>query len=260
MMPNSSPLELSPLVQSVQFLRGVSSRASLCIPAFYFFLGSRFAQSDPSMKENYPLAVSANYIEFASLNTLTLSCRKAFDHATVGLTGCRFSKISDSLLLEHAQYWANNSDNSVDDAVSALKLLKEFFRRCSQHENRLLSAETKLQKRIGLLKQHANRTAAHLSLENYEIHLLDLAHFTASLCLVGEIIRSFDAKCIGKRYYEEVEIGAHEAAKQLFPMLDSPRLFDGINIEQQAGSCWRLPQDTGLQMLLDRLPNAIGWF
>ena len=223
-------------------------------------MGSQCAQGDTSIKKTYSLAVSAKYIEFSSLNALTLSCRKAFDHAASGLTGGRFSKISDELLFEHAQYWAKKSERSVDDAASALKLLREFFRRCSQQTSRLLGANTLLQKRIGLLKQHADRAAAHLSLENYEIHLYDLAHFTASLCLVGEIIRSFDDPHMAPNYYNQVEIGAHNAAKQLFPMLATPRLFEGIDIGQQARNCWRFSEQEGLHMLLEQLPYAISWF
>ncbi|MEQ1739623.1 MAG: hypothetical protein ABL884_06925 [Methyloglobulus sp.] len=260
LMPNGSPLQLSPLTQSIQFLRGVSSRASLCIPAFHFFVGSQYAQEDVSIKEKYSLAVSASYIEFSSMNTITLSCRKAFDHDKKGLTGAKFSKISDNLLLEHAQYWAKNSGRPVEDASAALKFLREFFRICSQHSSRLLQANTSLQKRIGILKQHADRAAAHLSLENYEIHLYDLAHFTASLCLVGEIIRSFDAQHMGNNYFNQVEIGSYEAAKELFPMLGTPRLFKSVDIERQAIGCWRFGEKEGLHMLLEQLPYAISWF
>lgn len=92
------------------------------------------------------------------------------------------------------------------------------------------------------------------------MHLYDLAHFTASLCLVGEIIRGFDAQHMGSNYYNQVEIAAHEAAKQLFPMLTTPRLFGTVNIEQQAKCCWRIGEQEGLHMLLEQLPYAISWF
>ncbi len=255
------PLELSPVTQSVQFLRGVGSRASLCIPAFHFFLGSLFAQEDERIKRDHSLAVAASYIEFSSLNTLTLSCRKVFDHAASGLTGARFSKISDEVLIEHAEYWAKTSKQPVENALCALKTLRVFFRICSQPSNRLLQASTtSLPKRIGLLKQHADRAAAHLSLESYEIHLHDLAHFTASLSLIGEIIRSFDVQHMDSSYFNQIELGAHKAAKQQFPMLSTPRLFENVDIVQQAKACWQFGEQEGLHMLLEEIPYAISWF
>lgn len=262
MVAVAPPIELSPLNQSIQFLRGVNSRASPCIPAFYFFVGALFAQENSGIKqkENHDNAVAASYLEFASINTLTLSCRKAFDHAPNGLTGAKFAKISDELLLEHAQYWSKRSDQPLEDATAALKFLRRFFQLCSQQPNKLLQAETSMQKRIGLLKQHADRAAAHLSLESYEIHIFDLAHFTASLTLVGEIIRSFDAPFMGSNYFNGVDAGGHKAAKNLFPQLASPRLFGKMDITEQARGCWRFGENEGLHMLMEQIPYATSWF
>lgn len=259
MKASGPPIEISPLTKSVQFLRGVQSRSSLCVPAFHFFVGSQCYKEARSQK-NYPDVISATYLDFSAMNTLTLACRNVFDHDPSGLTGAYFSKISDELLIEHAQYWASSANKLESDAVSALLLIREFFKRCSMQSNRLLEANSSLQMRIGLLKQHADRSAAHLSLENYEIHLLDLVHFTASICLVGEIIRTFDDPVVNSEYFNKLDISAHYAAKKIFPMLSTSCLFNDYDIAEQAAACWKFGGEIALQLLLNDLPNSLNWY
>lgn len=260
MTPNKSPISLTPLEQSVHFLRGVGSRASLCIPAFYCFIGSLAAQEKIAIKDNYPKLVFASYMEFASINTLTLSCRKVFDDDPKKLTGSKFSRISDEILHKHADYWAKSSKRPIEEAVSALTFLRKLFKLCSQQQSAMLKSNSLLQKRIGLLKQHANRSAAHLSLDDYAIHLDDLAHFTAALCLIGEIIRSFDSTYNGESYFNDIDKSSHKAAVELFPAMEIPRLFSNSNIKLDAKNCWSLDSEAGIQQLLNQLPFVIGWF
>lgn len=260
MAPSAAPLELDGINQSIHFLRGVSSRASLCLPAFHFLVGSSTKLREEEVKSNYPLCVSAGYMEFSCLNTITLACRKAFDHSISGLTGARFAKTTDEVLAKHAAYWAASSGKPSEEAALALQFLREFFRTCSKHSNILLRSPAALQKRIGLLKQHADRSAAHLSLDTYELDLLDVAHFVAAFCLVGEIVRSFDAKHLGENYFRQVDAAAAEEAKRVFMHSKVHPIFKEVDPVSQARSCWRYGNDIGLQMLLEQIPYAISWF
>lgn len=258
MISNQEPFALKSFEQSIHFLRGVNSRASFCLPAFHLLIAASSAKEQ--LEDNYPLAISASYIEFSSLNAISLSCRKAFDHANRGLAGAKFAKATDEDLQKHAEYWANGSGRSVEEARDALLLLRELFRICSRTSNVLLAAQFALQKRIGLLKQHADRAAAHLSLESYELDFLDIAHFVAAFCLVGEIIRSFDEPRKGEGYYRQVDLASAEAAKQMFPTYDISSLFGEVNPFEQAQNCWRFERERGLEILLEQIPYAIGRF
>lgn len=137
MSVDREPFALEPLEQSVHFLRGVNSRASFCLPAFHQLLAASSAKDQ--LKGNYPLAVSASYTEFSSLNTISLSCRKAFDHAARGLTGAKFAKTSDEVLKKHAEYWANGSGRGVEEARSVYvqKPLMIFFPLSSLYKKEL---------------------------------------------------------------------------------------------------------------------------
>jgi hypothetical protein len=258
--PSGPPLRLDPLTSAVQFLRGVSSRATLSLPAFYLFLGSSVEGREPCSVPAYPGIVLTHWVRFSSINTITLSCRKAFDHAATGLTGAVFAKTSDSVLHAVADYWAKSSGRPVDEALSALVLLRAVFGTCSRTSAVLLNSESTLGKRVGLLKQHADRTAAHLSLESYEFSQVDCAHVVAALTLIGEVIRTFDDASSGPDYYNGLDQAALAAAKAIFPKTPDLRLFGHINIARQAQWCWKHDHAVGQQMLLERLPYAIGWY
>lgn len=258
--PSGPPLRPDPTTSTVQFLRGVSSLATLALPAFYLFLGSNPQDSDACSVPGYPGAVLKHSVQFSSINTITLSCRKAFDHAANGLTGAAFAKSSNETLFKVAQYWANSSERPANEATSALALLCSTFRTCSHTSSKLLAGTTTLGKRIGLLKQHADRSAAHLTLENYEFSLLDCAHVVGALTLIGEIIRSFDDATAGSQYFDELDEAALAAARSLFPQLPDLRLFGHMKIADQARWCWKHDLKMGQQMLFEQLPYATGWF
>lgn len=253
------PFKLVGTDLSVQFLRGVFSRASLCVPAFYYFLGSASAHDAAKDSDDYPFKISQSYSEFSDLNTLTLSCRKIFDHAKKpDLTGGNFAKVSDETLLEHANYWAKNSSRNAEDALVALKFLRRFFSECSRTDTQLLQADSPLQKRIGLLKQHADRAAAHLSLEDYALDIVDLTHFTAACVLVGEIVRSFDMPDVGPDYFNNLDAASYQAAKRVFPQIAKFQMFTNWNLEKQARLYWEWEDANGIQMLLNQIHHAVG--
>lgn len=250
--PSGAPLSPDPTTSAVQFLRGVSSRATFVLPAFYLFLGANSQHSDVCSVSGYPGLVLKHAMRFSSINTITLCCRKAFDHAANGLTGAAFAKSSDETLCKVAEYWANSSARSAHEANSALALLRT--------SSRLLAGTTTLGKRIGLLKQHADRSAAHLTLENYEFSTLDCAHVVGALTLIGEIIRSFDDASAGSQYFDELDEAARAAARSLFPQLADIRLFGHMKIAEQARGCWKHDLKIGQHMLFEQLPYATGWF
>lgn len=192
--------------------------------------------------------------------TVSLSCRKAFDHGANGLTGADFAKSSDETLKKVAEYWSTKSGRSFQEALAALDLLRSIFWDCARTDKALLNAAVPLGRRIGLLKQHADRSAAHLSLENYEFSTLDCAHVVAALTVIGEIIRSFDDPLAEPTYFDTLDEASLSAASRLFPAMPDIRLFQEIKIEMQSRLCWQWGTEQGRQMLLEELPYAIGWF
>lgn len=253
--------KLDPVLKSVQFLRGVQSRAEMALPAFYLFCGaSNIGGIDKNSTSNYSDLILKEYLRFSSLNTITLACRKTFDHSTTGLTGKNFANWSASAMSGIAEYWSSSSKRSLQDAETALFLLHTIFRELSKSSSDLLKLDAMLGRRIGLLIQHANRSAAHLSLENYEFDILDCVHVVAALVLIAEIIRSFDASDEQPDYFDAIDKGSLDAARRLFPGMTIHRLFADINIETQSRLCWQWGVERGRKMLVEQLPEAIGWY
>ena len=190
--PSGPPVHLNPVERAIHFLRGVSSRATVALPAFYLFLGARAGGDHSCTVDGYPGIVFKHAIEFSSVGTVSLCCRKAFGDRAKGLTGVNFAKSSDVILERVGEYWAANSNRPPEEALAALTLLRLVFADCSKANRDLLNAVAPLGRRVALLKQYADRSAAHLSLEDYEFSILDCAHVVAALTLIGEIVRSFD--------------------------------------------------------------------
>ncbi len=231
----------------------------MCLPAFYYFLGSASAREIAKATDDYPFKVAQTYSEFSDLNTLTLACRKLFDHATKpDLTGGNFGKLSDHILSEHAGYWSKCSGRDTDECLNALVFLRKFFSEYSKTASTLLRADGWLHKRIGLLKQHADRAAAHLSLEDYSLDILDVAHFTASVTIAGEIVRSFDNPHMSEKYFNEIDSAAFQAAKRVFPQITGFRLFGHVQVHEQARFYWKHQDLESIQSYFDQLQWAIG--
>jgi hypothetical protein len=252
------PIEIDGHTGAIQFLRGVSSRASFMLPALYSQIGSRLpleGQDVPHWKR----VQSAN-IEYSSMLALSLCCRAVFDERNKRMTAKRFSDLSDTALEAVADYWAKSVSGPLDEAAKALILLRNLFRRCARPAKLLLDGPSLLEKRIGLLKFHADRQAAHTSLEPFLFDLLDLIHVTAAIAVVGAMIISFDAPWMGAHYMDSVDEGGWQAAKEAFPSLPENRVFKDFAIHQQATTYWKIPELDGLEMLLNQLPAAIGYW
>lgn len=259
MLKTGEPYRLFGKSRSIHFLRGVFSRSTLCIPAFYYLLGAASLHEKSEDSEAHSFKVAKSYFEFSSLNTISLACRKAFDHgAKPDLTGANFGKLSDQILEEHAEYWSQQAKRSKNECIQALVFLREFFSGYSKTSNDLLKSKGYLHKRIGLLKQHADRSAAHLSLEDYSLDILDMAHFTGAIAIIGEVIRSFDSPWLGDEYYNEIDLAAYEGAKKVFPQIQNFRVLGHMKAHQQARYYWKHYQGESIQSFFDQLQWALG--
>lgn len=251
--------QLTPLLKSIHFLRGVGARSSFLSAALYAYIGSESGQGGTPMLPGYPGVTFRHYMRHTSFASLTLDCRKAFDSRPDGLTGAMFAKSKPECLEEHANYWSLRDGAIRDDAVASLSFLKKLFARLSRPRNDLLKGETDLEKRVGLLRCHADRSAAHLSLEDYAIHVTDLVHVVAALTFIGEIIQSFDQPWHeGSRFNELDEAGA-AAARTMFPEMQPIRLFEHMDVVSHARQCWKKPE-WGFDYITRQLPFATGWW
>lgn len=232
----------------------------MALPAFYYLLGSTSVHESTECNNEYSLQVARAYSDFSDLNTLTLSCRKIFDHITkkTDLTGANFAKISDECLAEHARYWSGEPGKTEEDCLNALFFLNDFFGEYSKTDTVLLKRDGFLHKRIGLMKQHANHGAAHLSLESHDLDIQDLAHFTAAIVMVGEIIRSFDSPSLGDQYFNDLDAASYQAAKKIFPDIADFRLFKTMEVSDQASFYWKNSKHETVRSYFDQLQWAIG--
>jgi hypothetical protein len=251
-------MTLEPNVRVIQFLREVSNRAALLLPALYAHIGSR---SQPGKSESpYWKVVHSKATEHSSLLTMSLVCRAVFDDSSAALNGRVVANASDSVLAQVADHWSQSSGHPQQDAVKALRLLRQLFQLCAQQRKVLLKANSLLERRIGLVKYHADRQAAHITLEPYLFSPVDLIHVVAAITIIGAIIVEFDDKSRREGHFNHIDEGGWQAAKELFPLLPVRRLFDGVDIHQQARNCWRIEEFDGLAWILDQLSAAIGYW
>lgn len=256
MISHQKPRALGVPGSSIQFLRGVGSRASFALSSFYILIATSSDGSKRCTVPGYPGQVLQSQLHFSSRSTIALSCRKAFDHGR-GLTGAAFGRIPDSALDEHAKYWSKHG-KTYDDASSALRFLRSLFSICSKKPDALFKDGNLLGCRIGFLKQYADREAAHLSLDDYEFDIMDVAHVVAALTLIGSIISSFDDGRPSD-YFNSIDEAAFKAATELFPETPRIRLFEHMRVDMQARLSWQWGHQQGLDMFMEGLPLATGW-
>jgi hypothetical protein len=253
-----SHITLDPLTKSIQFLRGVAGRATFVLPALYDLWGAQRCLADRS--QPYWKLVRAANAEYSSVQTISLACRAIFDDSNDGMTGKTFARVTDEVLNLLADYWSDSSGQSVTDALKALNLLRSLFKRCSHPSKTLFGRPSLLERRVGLVKYHADRLAAHITLQTYLFDTLDLVHVVAAIVVVGALIIEFDDKTRGNHYFDDIDDAAWQAAANTFPRMPGKRLFHAFNIHQQARGYWKIAGLDGLQMLMNQLPAAIGYW
>lgn len=255
----SQPItQMTALERSIHFLRGVSARATYIPPAFHSFVGAASSGVGTPLVPRHPGVVFQHYLKHTAFASLTLDCRKIFDEKNAGLSGAFFGKASDEVLLGHAHFWADRSNEPQEDALAALMFLRQLFRRLSRHRTELIKGASWLEKRVGFIKFHADRSAAHLSLDDYAVDILDLSHMVAAVVFIGEIIRTFDDPWAGPGRYNEHDADAVIAAQTLFPGASVLPMFADMDIASHARKCWQEPT-WGLDYILNGLPAATGW-
>jgi hypothetical protein len=251
-------VDLDGKVASIQFLRGAAARAGFALPALYLALGARMLPD--SERRPHWQVVQAAALEQSSLQTISLACRAIFDDSKSRLSGKRIARMRSDTLESVAKYWSENSGRTMEDASKALDFLRSLFIRCAQPEKVLLDQPSLLERRIGLLKYHAHRQAAHISIEDYLFDILDLVHVTAAIVLIGAVISDFDNASGTDRYFDSIDEGGWMAAKTVFPGLPIKRIFNGWDIHTQAALTWKRPYADGVEYVLNQLPTALGYW
>ncbi|WP_051943267.1 MULTISPECIES: hypothetical protein [Luteibacter] len=251
-------IQMTPFERSVHFLRGVNARATFASAAFHSFVAAGSADGGTPIVPGHPGVVFRHYLKHTAFASLTLDCRKVFDEKKSGLSGAFFASVSDQVLLEHADFWADQSKESRGDALAALTFLRHLFRRLSRPRADLIKKSSLLEKRIGFIKFHADRSAAHLSLDDYAVHILDLSHMVAALVFIGEIISPFDSPWESPGRFNPLDASAVAAARTLFPDGYVLAMFAHMDVAHHARKCWQEPA-WGLEYLLNGLPAATGW-
>lgn len=257
---NDQYIKLDATTKAIQFLRGVASRASFVLPAFYEHVGSVAYRERRDIP--YWQQVHAASAAISSLQSISLACRSIFD-ANKGekeITGKTFSSISKNDLLLVAEYWRSNSKKQMDIANKSLVFLRHVFETCSKPKNVLLKEPTLLARRIGLIKYYADGHAAHIGLDAYLFHLSDIIHVVAALIVLGAVINDFDAPVNGDLYFDKIDEAAWQAGETIYPNLPIPRLFKHFKILEQARLYCKSEWVDGRDMLLNQLPAALGYW
>jgi hypothetical protein len=250
------PVQLDGYVGTIQFLRGVWTRSTYVLPALYLAIGSKATIDSEAADQAKRMSAAQHH--FSSLLTISLCCRSIFDEGNGVLTGKRFANVSDSTLGLVASFWAEQSNHAVRESRQALGFLRDCFRRCSRPRKDLLDGPSLLERRVGLLKYHADRQAAHISLEPFLFHTSDLIHVTASMAILGALITEFDEPTAVSGYFDSLDIGGWRAAKEAFPALPIERVFKPFAIHDRARAMWTRGGAAGLEDLLNELPLALG--
>src|SRR5690606_8972273 len=115
---------------------------SFSLSSFYLLLATSIKDRQPCLVPGYAGVVLQSQIHFSSLATITLACRKSFDHGK-GLTGAAFGRLPDSAISEHAKYWSSHG-RSFEDALRALRFLRSLFSACSQKPDALFKSKSTL--------------------------------------------------------------------------------------------------------------------
>lgn len=251
-----------PSTRAVLFLRAASGRASICLSAFYLFLGAESTTADQRKEWTYKQKVKHYTLRFSAIGTIALSARAIFDSTSKdGLNAKMVTKLSSKDSEKVFSYWSNNDPSKVHDAQLALSFVQKVLTRCAIPINEAKRSECILTRRVALMKAYADREVAHISLHPYEYRLLDVAHVAAATALFGAVIHHFDGRADGGlEYLQGIDEAAHEAAMEIFPELkDIPRLFAGEKAETIFRTLYKNKLIDGADYLSTWLLSALGW-
>ena len=121
-----------------------------------------------------------------------------------------------------------------------------------------MRAPSLLERRVGLIKYHANHQAAHISISPSFFDVLDLVHVVAAITLLGDVTICLDNPYAEATYFDDLDRDGKRAAEELFPELTTDRLFLNFDIRTNTSLYWRVDRTKGLDTLLNGLPEDLG--
>jgi hypothetical protein len=258
-------LDSDPSTRAILFLRAAAGRASLCLPAFYVFLGAEASTDEQKKNWSHAQFVKRYALRFSAIGTIALCARAIFDHHAVASSGELYAKNVTTLSAKDVEkvsaYWANGDVRKEEDARLGLAFVRKTLTRCAININDAKKSGCILTRRVGLLKAYANREAGHISLNTYEFDHLDVVHVVAATALLGAVIHHFDRReDTGAQYLNGIDESAYAAGIEIFPELARmPRLFDGFDVENALRNLYRGRIVDGVDYLSTWLLSALGW-
>lgn len=254
------PTPDDPSTRAIHFLRGASGRASICLSAFYLFLGAEASTEEQRRDWTHVQRVKHYTVRFAAIGTLALCIRAIFDSGKVGLGPKTVVTLSPKAFEKVAAYWANGNLRKEQEARCALTLVQKVFSRCAVSISEAKKSRCILTRRVALLKAYADRESAHISLHNYAFDLHDVVHVVAATALLGAVIDRFDRRGDTEaNYLVDIDPAAYTAAVEVFPELSTaPRLFKDVDVHRMLQGLYTGKMFDGVDYLSTWLPSVLG--
>lgn len=249
------------VIQAVQYLRHASGRAAIALSAFYFYFGAVVA-SERSPKASHIEIVKRQTINYASTWTIALCVRSIFDrHAKGELSSKVLLNLNRADYDEVVRYWSERNGANAGDAGLALAFITRMLTRCGVPIGKPETCDCILTRRVALLAAYADRVAAHISLEDYEFSVLDVAHVVAATAIWAAVIHGFDNPgSSGAEYLISIDRSAHAAAIEVFPdFAGTPRLLSDEFIRDTFPKLVAGQLIDGVDYLSTWLLSAVGW-
>lgn len=251
-----------PSTRAVLFLRGACGRAALCHSNFYLYVGATISSENEIRSWIPPHRLRHYAIRHSAISTIALGIRSMYDDVrSSDLNAKRVISLSDVDFAKVVSYWANGEQEKEARARRTLSLIQRVLARGAVSIDAAAKSPCVLTRRIALMKAYADRQAAHVSHENYEYDVFDVAHVVAATAIVGAMIHEFDEPTEkGTEWLNAMDKAAYEAATELFPALKpQPRLFDRCDLDNLFKVATEGKLTDGAEYLSTWLLSALGW-
>lgn len=247
--------------RAILFMRAAAGRASLCLSAFYLFLGAESSTDEQRKEWPYPHTVRHYTLRYSAMGTIALAARSIFDHGKDGLHAKMVTKLSSKDMEEVATYWARNDPNRLPDARLALAFVQSVLARCAIPIKEANRSKCILAKRVACLKAYADREAAHISVHHYEYTMKDVIHVASAVALFGAVIHDFDSgkEGAGLKFLVDIDKAAYDAAAEIFPDLKQFRRLFERGGEAMLRNLYKGKLMAGADYLSTWLLSALGW-
>ncbi|HYP67496.1 MAG TPA: hypothetical protein VEP67_04515 [Thiobacillaceae bacterium] len=254
-------LDAEPSTRAVLFLRSASGRTGFCLASFYVWLGAEASTDEERKNWTHSQVVKHLSLSFSAIRTIALCARSIFDHSTKpGLHAKMVTKLSALDVDKVCKYWVPDDSIKEGDARRGLAFVQKALARCAVGINEAKKSNCILTRRVALMKAFADREGAHISLQHYELDLLDAVHVVATSALWGAVIHHFDKREDGAKWLNEIDQAAYETGTELFPELTRvPRLFKSFDLESSLRNFYKPHFSDGADYLSTYLLSALGW-